>query len=456
MAGQSDSSSPDFALKVLVVDDESNIRKTLSYCLSAAGHEVIAVGTAADAEEEARRQPINLAFIDLRLGESNGMDLIPVLLADSPWIRIVVITAHATLETAVEAIRQGAFDYIAKPFTADRIRVIAGQIAQLCRLEQENAALKADINDTRPGFSWESKTPAYLRVLDTLRKAASSEAIVLLQGESGTGKSVLARAVHEWSSRAAGPFGVISCPSVPAELLESELFGHVRGAFTGAVRDNPGRISGCESGTLFLDEIGDMALSVQAKLLRFIQDKEYERLGESVSRKADVRIVAATNIDLSGLVEEGRFREDLFYRLDVISVTVPPLRERKEDILPLSEKFLNHFSRTNHKSIFSISDEAGAQLRSYSWPGNLRELRNYIERAVILSQNEVISSVDLPDKVSSTPVESGYSDTDLTLAELEARHIRRVISRTATLQEAAGVLGIDQTTLWRKRRAHGL
>jgi len=445
-----------FPLKILVVDDEANIRKTLSYCLSRLGHEVIAVESAEEAREEARHQTINLAYVDLRLGETSGLDLVPVLLTESPWMKVVVITAYASLETAVEAMKRGACDYIAKPFTADRITVLTGQISRICRLEHENEALKADIQDNQPELSWETANPAVMRVLSTLRKAAPSEAIILLHGESGTGKSVLARAVHAWSSRSSGPFGVISCPSVPSELLESELFGHTRGAFTGAVKDNPGRISVCEGGTLFLDEIGDMALGVQAKLLRFIQDKEYERLGESVSRKADVRILAATNADLSLLVEEGRFREDLYYRLNVISLTIPPLRERRGDIMPLAESFLRHFCRVNHKQGLAFAPDARDWVKTHSWPGNIRELRNCVERAVILSHGNLITLEDLSDK----PVPSSgqlFSPGDpMTLAKLEELHIRRVLGRAGSLQEAASLLGIDQTTLWRKRKALGL
>ena len=336
-------------LGVLIVDDEVNIRKTLAYCLAAEGHTVIAVSNPADALDEARRRTFDLDFVDLRLGEESGMDLIPVLAAESPWTRIVVITAHASIESAVEAMRRGAADYIAKPFTPDQVRLITRRIAEIRALETEVAALREDIQRLGPEDRLQSGNAAMQRVVETARKAAPSEAVVLITGESGTGKSVLARAIHQWSGRAAKPMAVVACPAVPADLLESELFGHAKGAFTGAVRQVPGRIAACEGGTLFLDEIGEMALPVQAKLLRFIQDREYERLGESTPRQADVRILAATNADLEARVAEGRFREDLFYRLNVIRLTIPPLRERPEDILPLARDFLAHFGRANHK-----------------------------------------------------------------------------------------------------------
>ncbi|MDF1545170.1 MAG: sigma 54-interacting transcriptional regulator [bacterium] len=262
------------------MDDEANIRKTLSYCLAKEGHTVIAVSNSADALEEAKRRSFDLAFVDLKLGNANGLELIPGLLSDSPWMKIVVITAHASIESAVEAMKRGATDYIAKPFTPDQVRLMAKRIAHIRELESEVAGLKDDIRRTRPEIRLQSNNPTMQRTLETAKTAASSEAIILLQGESGTGKSVFARAIHNWSNRAAKTMAVVSCPTLPNELLESELFGHVRGAFTGAVKDNPGRIATFEGGTLFLDEIGDLAPSVQVKLLRFIQDKEYERFGK--------------------------------------------------------------------------------------------------------------------------------------------------------------------------------
>jgi NtrC-family two-component system response regulator AlgB len=293
------------------------------------------------------------------------------------------------------------------------------------------------------------------RVIETVRKAAASEAIVLLQGESGTGKSVFARAIHHWSPRSAKPMAVVSCPAVPADLLESELFGHVKGAFTGAVRDNPGRIAACEGGTLFLDETGDMALPVQAKLLRFIQDKEFERLGDSIPRKADVRIIAATNADLEKRVADGRFREDLFYRLNVISVTIPPLRERREDIMALATDFLAYFCKANRKKSFGFTDEAADSLLMHVWPGNVRELRNTVERAVILGNDEKIGVNDLPGNITPTITTPAIGDK-VALAAIEELHIRKVLASTSSLQEAADVLGIDQATLWRRRKTYGI
>ncbi len=442
-------------LNILIVDDEVNIRKTLSYCLADEGHTVIAVSNPADAVEEAKRRSFDLAFVDLRLDEEDGMELIPVLLSDSPWTKIVVITAHATIESAVEAMRRGATDYIDKPFSPDQVRLLTRRIGRIRQLETEIVTLKGDIHRLGPEERLQSKNAPMQRVIETARKAASSEAIVLFQGESGTGKSVFARAIHHWSPRASRSMGVVPCPAMPHDLLESELFGHVKGAFTGAVRDNPGRIAACDGGTIFLDEIGDMPFSLQAKLLRFIQDREYERLGEAMPRKADVRIIAATNADIEKRVAEGYFREDLFYRLNVINLIVPPLRQRPEDIMPLAMDFLDYFCRTNHKSILGFTDEVEQLFVNYAWPGNVRELRNTIERAVILGSSERIGKSDLPDNMTPAPDIPAIGDR-VPLSTIEELHIRRVMANTASLQEAADVLGIDQATLWRRRKIYGI
>jgi len=443
------------SFSILIVDDDSNIRKTLSYCLSSVGHDVIAVGSKADAVEEGRDRSFDIAFVDLKLGEDNGLDLIPELLVDSPWIKIVVITGHASIQTAVEAIKRGAVDYIEKPFSPEQVKLITRRFGEISRLENELALLKENIEPFKPEEQIQSKNPEMQRVIETAKKAAESEAIILLRGESGTGKSILATAIHRWSKRGAKPLGIVSCPSIPAELLESELFGHVKGAFTGAVKDNPGRIAACDGGTIFLDEIGDLAFNLQAKLLRFIQDKQYERLGEGKTRNADVRIIAATNADLEKRVAEGRFREDLYYRLNVISLTMLPLRERPQDILPLAHGFLTFLCRSNHKKIIGIEPEAETALVNHTWPGNIRELRNTIERAVILGKGETITRGDLPVNLASGTAAIRIGDP-VYLREIEEMHIRRILAKTSSLKEASAILGIDQATLWRKRKLYGI
>ena len=442
-------------LHILVVDDEANIRKTLSVCLETDGHQVAAVGNFQDAVSESSRRSFDLAFVDLRLGTASGLDLIPALLASSPWLKIIVITAYASVDTAVEAIRRGATDYIPKPFTPAQVTLAVRKVAEVRSMEQKIAALQEDLGRTAPEADFASNSPLMQRALNLARQVAPTEATVLLRGESGTGKTVLARAIHGWGPRSGKPFAVVSCPSLSPELLESELFGHVKGAFTGAVRENPGRIASCEGGTLLLDEIGDLPLHLQPKLLRFLQDREYERVGDSTTRKADVRILSATNTDLEKAVREGRFREDLLYRLNVIQIDIPSLRDRVEDIPSIAERLLTFYVRIHHRRFLGFSDEAREALLAYPWPGNLRELRNVVERASILCTSERVGIEYLPATGASRDFPPKVGDP-VRLERLEEAHIRCVLASSKSLQEAADVLGIDQATLWRRRKQYGI
>ena len=440
-------------LAILVVDDELNIRKALSISLETEGHQVTAVSNRQDAIEEARRRSYDLAFVDLRLGTESGLDLIPALLADSPWLKVVVITAYASVETAVEAMRRGATDYLPKPFTPAQVSAVTSKVGEIRSLEQKVQILQDALSASAADVDVTSSSPEMQRQINLARQVAESDATVLITGESGTGKGVLARAIHSWSSRATNPFTLVPCPSLSAELLESELFGHVKGAFTGALRDSPGRLSPSEGGTLFLDEIGELPPSIQPKLLRFVQDREYERVGDTLTRHADVRIIAATNTDLEEAVRSGRFREDLYYRLNVFQIRVPPLRERQEDLVPLAERLLAGLS--GHKRIVGFTADAIAALRGYRWPGNVRELRNILERAVILCQGERIGVEHLPSGFSGQSPVPDLGDR-VTLDRIEEMHIRRVLAATRSLEEAAEVLGIDSATLWRRRKKYGI
>ncbi len=442
-------------LSILVVDDEPNIRKTLNIALEAEGHFVTSVSNPKDALTEARMRFFDLALVDLRLGSESGIDLIGNLLAICPWIKCIVITAYASIDTAVEAMRRGAFDYLPKPFTNDQVSVLVGKVSEVRTLEQKVAALQERLKESVPEAVIESRSPAMQRAFALARQVADSEATILIRGESGTGKTILAHAIHSWSGRASKPFGNISCPSLSAELLESELFGHAKGSFTGALRDYPGRIAACEGGTLFLDEIGDLPLPIQAKLLRVLQEKTYERLGGLETRKANVRIIAATNIDLEAAIKAGRFREDLFYRLDVVEIVIPPLRNRREDVLQIAEALLAFFARQNHRRILGFSEEAALALKNYEWPGNVRELRNAIERAVLLCTDDRLGIHHFPLKLKPSERQPGPGDL-VTMEELERTHIRRVLASSKSIEEACRILGMDSVTLWRKRKKYGL
>lgn len=442
-------------LNILIVDDESNIRRTLSLCLESDGHRAVAVSNFQDAVSEASLMSFDVAFIDLRLGTADGMDLIPRLLASTPWIKIVVITAYSSIETAVEAMRRGACDYLPKPFTPAQVRMALDKIAEVRSLEQRVAHLQEELGRSRQYIDFSSTSREMQRILHIAREVASTDATILLRGESGTGKTVLAREIHSWSYRASKLLAIISCPTLSPELLESELFGHVKGAFTGAIRDNPGRIAACEGGTLLLDEISELPLPVQPKLLRFLQDREYERMGDNKVKKSDVRIISATNVDLEQAVREGTFREDLLYRLNVIQIKIPSLRERPEDIVPLAERLLAFLGGKYHRIFTGFTEEALDALKQYSWPGNVRELRNVIERAAILCRTDQIGREYIPGNATRAEPVLTIGEP-VTLAKLEEEHIRRVIARSKSLQEAADILGIDQATLWRRRKQYGI
>lgn len=443
-------------MRVLVIDDEESIRRATGVLLEDMGHETVSAENRASALKQLDKAPFDVAFLDIKLGTEDGLDLLPELLKSSPQMNVIVCTAYASIETAVEAMRRGATDYLPKPFTPEQVRQVLRKIVKTRKLENRVADLESRLSTNSPTADLTTHETAVQRVLNLAFKAAVTPATIMILGESGTGKTILARAIHERSLRRDNAFVTVSCPSLSRELLESELFGRIKGAYTGAMNDTWGKVAAADRGTLFLDEIGELPLEIQPKLLRLVQEREYERLGEARTRQADVRVIAATNRNLEAAVQEGKFREDLYYRLNVIAVRVPPLRERRSDLKHMAGEYLQFFSQQCGKPIDGFSPAAEKALEQYSWPGNLRELRNVVEHAVILANDNQIELADLPDKlghaagaVNGANLQVGMK---ISLADLEKEHIRRVIAQSPTLDEAAQILGIGRTTLYNKKK----
>ena len=439
-------------MRVLIVDDEKSIRTSTSAAIQAEGHQVDTADNGQVSLLKLGDEAYDLVFLDLRLGDEDGLEVLGQMKRAAPQLPVVVFTAYASVSSAVAAIQRGAFDYLEKPFTPEHLRQIIARVEKQRRLEKKIVDLEEQITLQSPNIELVSGDPQVMRVLDVLFRAAPTQAAVLILGESGTGKSVLARAVHERSTCKEGPFVTVSCPSLSRELLESELFGHVKGAFTGAVRDTWGKVAAAESGTLFLDEIGELPLEIQPKLLRLLQERQYERVGEHKTRLTNARIIAASNKDLKECVRRGTFREDLYYRLDVISARIPPLREGAHDLEKLAHSFLQLFSRQLGRGELHFSDSALLRIRSYPWPGNIRELRNTVERSVILGREDSIDDEHFPATVPSDSDEDASVGADITIEELEEAHIRKILGKASSLDAAAKTLGIDPATLYRKRK----
>ena len=440
-------------MKILLIDDERNIARMLSLALETDGHDVAAVESSSGASRQMQKTVFDAAFLDLRLGKEDGLEVLAQLRRIDPNLAVVIITAFASIPTAIEAMRRGAADYLPKPFTPEQVRIVLARIEKNRGLQRRVEELESLFESPSTGSALAAEDPVMQNVLDLAQRTAASHASIILLGESGTGKSVLAREIHRRSLRADRPFVTVSCPSLSRELLESELFGHARGAFTGAVSETRGKVAAASGGTLYLDEIGELPLEIQPKLLRLLQEREYERVGETETHRADVRVISSTNRDLGQAIEQGKFREDLYYRLNVVALHLPPLRERPRDLERLAVAHLRFFSRQIGKSIQDFSPEAKAAMQRYPWPGNLRELRNAIERAVILSPGPCIGADDLSEIVSrSGPARAPEVGAAVTITELTDAHIRRVLAKTARLEDAAAILGIDAATLYRRRR----
>ena len=445
---------------LLVVDDDPVFLDLLKEVLTKEGYEVTVALGGGEAIAKGMENPFDIVITDVRMEDKDGMEVLRAFKKHSPETTVIMITAFGSIETAIEAVREGAFDYISKPFKMDEMTFTLRRALEQRRLLQENRFYRRELLTKYQFKNVIGQTPAMVQVYKTIAKIADTKSTVLLYGESGTGKELVARSIHYNSPRNQRPFIPVDCASLVETLLETELFGHVRGAFTGAVSAKKGLFEEADGGTLFLDELANITLSMQTKLLRFLQEHEIKRVGGTESLKVDLRIIAATNQQLEPLVREGKFREDLFYRLNVVTITLPPLRERREDIPLLANHFVQKFSEEYKKTISHISPEALEILLQYSWPGNVRELENTIERAVILTVHPIILPEDLPQKLLDIVPGKRLDDLKkryplmpdrlLSLKDVEKNYVIKVLKETkGNKKKAAEILGIERTTLYR-------
>ena len=443
-------------LSVFLVDDDVNICRTLSLALKSQSCQVTQAHSVEKALEVLETESFDLILTDFRMGEKTGADLIRAVKRTDSQTLIAVMTAFASIDNALEVTREGAFDYLPKPFTQGQLENLLTKVRMVVSLRRENEALKNSKGRGHPFLGMTSV--ASQRLEEFVIKVAPSDATLLLVGDSGTGKSELAKYIHQNSARSSRPFVVVNCTTLTESLLESEIFGHVKGAFTGAIQDKAGKFELAHHGTLFLDEIGELTLSAQSRLLRFLQEKVIERVGSNQLVTVDARIIAATNKKLEEAVAEGRFREDLYYRLNVFECTLLPLRHRKEDVPVFIQRFLQEFSGAREdKCEVTIPPEVMKKLLKYNWPGNIRELHNVIERLSLFSLGRKIQVADLPEKVSKFRVKSASRDQGLvSLDEAEKRHIEKVLAAEPNLDKAVEILGITKVTLWRRRKEYGL
>jgi two-component system response regulator AtoC len=446
-------------VRVLVVDDDEITCNLLEEVLSKEGYAVHKALDGREAIDRGEKQTYDVVLSDIKMIDVDGMEVLRAFRQRSPETIIIMMTAFGSIETAIGAIKEGAYDYVSKPFKLDEIKLTLHRALEQRRLVEENTAYRQELMTKYKLENIVGRSPQMLQVYKTIARVAESRSTVLVTGESGTGKELIARAIHFNSPRATRPFVAVDCSSLAETLLESELFGHLRGAFTGAVTTKKGLFEEADSGTCFLDEIGDISLTMQAKLLRVLQEHEIKRVGGTETIKIDVRIVAATNQNLEALVGEKRFREDLFYRLNVVSIHLPSLRERPEDVPLLADHFLRKFAAQNNKPVSRISPEAMDLLLRYRWPGNVRELENVMERAATLSSTPLILPEDLPRRLQMEPAQMSLSSlpSRMPLSELEKLYIQKVLEETGgNKKKAADILGIDRRTLYRMATRLGL
>ena len=440
--------------KVLVVDDEVIIRDSLRDWLTDANYQVFTAENGAKALEIIQQQGLRIVIADLVMPGMDGIELMKRAKEISPNVEVIIVTAYGSIPTAITAMREGAYDYIEKPFCPERAEILIDKLVEHQELIEENLSLHQKLEERYRFENIIAKSPKMQQVIEVIKVVARSNATVLITGETGTGKEVVARAIHSQSHRHGKPFVALSCAALPESLLESELFGHEKGSFTGAYAQKKGKFEVANRGTLFLDEIGEMSANIQVHLLRVLEEKEFTRVGGNEPIKVDVRVISATNRDMKQAIASGQFREDLYYRLNVVNIELPPLRERREDIPLLAQHFLKKFAVENQKEIAGFSPEATDFLLRYDWPGNVRELENTIERAVILAQNLVIEVADLTQQnlMPAHPISPAIS-----LKQVEKNHILNVLTETGgNYTEAARILGISRMTLYNKAKAYRL
>ena len=442
---------------VLVVDDEKNILKVVSLTLRGGGYDVDTARSAEEAIEKFNHNSYSLVITDLKLPGKSGLDLLDYIKSRGTGIPVIMITAFGTIETAIEAMKKGAFNYLTKPVNPDELLTVMKEAIEKYELMRENITLKSELRQRYTFSTIIGKSAAIEEVFDTIRMVSKTQSNILIVGESGTGKELVAKAVHYNSTRAEGPFITIDCATIPSEIMESELFGHEKGAFTGAHERKIGLLEHAHNGTVFLDEVGELDVNLQKKLLRFLQEREILRVGGTGRIKLNVRIIAATNKDIEEEIQQKRFREDLFYRLNVVTIKMPPLRERKEDIPLLANHFLDRLNQIEGKLINGFEDNVMAALMMHDWPGNVRELENVVERAYVLCPNITINLKYLPERLISMAEGNRESLDQMNLLETEKRLIVKALNGTSWNQSrAAEVLGITRKQLRTKMQRHNL